>query len=160
VDSTSGQLDDLLGKAERLAVSTSAILKELVARDIDATPIKAQDQNRIEEAQEETPDSADGRYDAIRDEWDNFVTLLRTAFGRSDQFDARQVGRMAYLMVDGRRKNQLSESEAEQIAQLHTQFKSFARLYQTREDWLTPEVFQNFSSRLRQATQILHRATR
>ncbi len=160
VSNTGLQLDELLSKAERLGNSTSAILGEIVAREVSTTSPISEPPELAPELAAETPFinpplSADGRYDAIRDEWNKLVELLRSALNRDDIFDARQIGRMASYMVDARRKRQLTEPQAEAISHLHSRIKSFARLYQTREEWLTEDVFRDFVQQLRSAERPL-----
>jgi hypothetical protein len=155
ISSTGGQLDGMSSKLETMRESSSALLQEFVAREVaglqlpDTTPITEVD-----------PRSAhlgpDALYDSLRASWDMLVGKLRLALENYDAFDARQIGTMAYLLVDGRRRVQISTKEASQISDLHSQFKSFARLYSTRDQWLTPELHDEFTSAVRAATASIH----
>ena len=148
VAATSSQLDEISQKTERLLESGTALLREFVAREVETITVESPG---IASTASVAPPSADARYDGIRDVWDELATKLRSALGNASDFDGRQIGRFAYRLAHGNRKIKITNETAEAIAALHSQFKSFARLYATREQWLTEDVYENFVNAVREA---------
>jgi Sec-independent protein translocase protein TatA len=98
--------------------------------------------------------TADQMFDIMWGHWNELSELLKSAVG-SDKFDGRSIGRTAWILVDGRRSKQLSKEKAELFENLHSQMKRFNRLYSTRDDWLTPDLFRSFLAGVERAKKTL-----
>jgi hypothetical protein len=77
--------------------------------------------------------------------WANFTRILETRLKDADiDYDMRKVGRGAYALTDRRRRAYLTTEEAELITNLARQARRFNRLADTKDEWLTPEVYLRF----------------
>ncbi|WP_109809231.1 hypothetical protein [Sphingosinithalassobacter portus] len=92
-------------------------------------------------------------YDLIDRRWSDLCGALQNKLG--DDFDARSIGDAAWRLVDGRRRNPLSEREAEHISSLFSTMKRFRRLQASKDDWLDAEVYENFVAGIEEALQAL-----
>lgn len=84
--------------------------------------------------------------------WDQVTALLEHHLGN---FDKRSVGQEAFRLTHGNRKARLSGEAAEAISRLHSKIKSYNRRSQTREDWLTDDVFNEFRSECEKVIETL-----
>jgi hypothetical protein len=85
--------------------------------------------------------------------WIDILQCLEDFGGR--KFDARAVGQFAFSLTHKNRKKPLSSSQAELIARLHGEYKSFTRRRSTAKSWLTPEIYRDFMDSAKLAKQVL-----
>ena len=84
------------------------------------------------------------RFDFIYKAWGELSEIIRQRIG-PDNFDGRAIGSMARKLSHQKRTKAISKDDAELIESLHSQFKRFRRLHATKEDWLTDELYRNFT---------------
>jgi DNA-binding ferritin-like protein (Dps family) len=118
------------------------------------------DNSNIEDSEEKLTKSTDvalspdQMIDKMRISWNALVENLKRRLGSTD-FDGRQIGNMAWKLADGRRSKPLSNSDADLIQKLHSQYKRFMRLQTSKDEWLTPAVFGSFQRGVEKANEAL-----
>ena len=139
VSTLDDQLQNITVKLESISVTTQDLAISEGSRVIESSaPANSPEAEKLV-----VLESADQMLDDIRARWSGVVDRLRQRLGR-DQFDARMVGEMAWLLVDGRRKNAITRESAELVGQLATQMKRFNRLQSSKDEWLTHDVYSAF----------------
>jgi hypothetical protein len=91
-------------------------------------------------------------FDQMYQRWGELTELVRQRIG-VDNFDGRAIGLMAWRLAHRKRANPISKDDAELIGTLHSQFKRFARMHATKDDWLSEELFRNFTNGVEKAMQ-------
>ena len=94
------------------------------------------------------------RFDAIYADWGELTEIIRQRIG-SENYDGRAIGSMAWKLSHRKRTNAISKEDAELIETLHSQFKRFARLSSSKEDWLSDELYRNFTRGVEKAKRAL-----
>ena len=139
------RVQDLIQKVS--ALQSQAVEREFdEIQDVSASLSQRDEVERLQAAQApQAPRSPEEMYSEMQDTWNSFVQTLSnklTTIGKT--LDARSVGTAAVALSDGRRARPLSREDVEFIANLHSQFKRFARLQASKEKWLSPEVWSTF----------------
>ncbi|RWO86520.1 hypothetical protein [Mesorhizobium sp.] len=98
--------------------------------------------------------SPDQMIDKMRISWTSLVENLKRRLGNAD-FDGRQIGTMAWKLADGRRSKPLTNSDADLIQNLHSQYKRFMRMQTSKDEWLTPDIFGSFQRGVEKANRAL-----
>ncbi len=115
----------------------------------------AGDAEEIEQEQDAAEALSPGeRYDAIYDSWGTLTEIIRQRIG-PDNYDGRAIGSMARRLSHRGRANAISKDDAELIESLHSQFKRFARLSATKDEWLSAELYRNFMHGIERAQKAL-----
>lgn len=83
---------------------------------------------------------------SIKEEWSRLTDALRERSGNRVAFDRRQIGSVAWSLADRRRSNPISHETAGLIQELHSQYKRFIRLINSKDEWLTMELYDTFIS--------------
>ena len=94
------------------------------------------------------------RFDAIYADWGDLTELIRQRIG-PENYDGRAIGSMAWKLSHGKRAKPIPKDDAELIETLHSQFKRFARLHATKDDWLSDELYRNFTRGVEKAKRTL-----
>lgn len=142
---------------DKIENSTSSILRNAIETDqesIDPSFSPEPDPNEPVETKYLT---ANQMYDSIRHHWSGMVEMLQSVLKWPEDFDKRRVGEIALEAADGRRKNGVDRELGESIAALHSQFKKFVRLSQSKDQWLTHEVYTSFVAKIAEVNRALSR---
>jgi Sec-independent protein translocase protein TatA len=83
---------------------------------------------------------------SIKEEWSRLIDALRERSGNRVAVDKRQIGSVAWALADRRRSHPISHETAGLIQELHSQYKRFIRLINSKEEWLTVELYNTFVS--------------
>ncbi|RZJ47202.1 MAG: hypothetical protein EON87_01785 [Brevundimonas sp.] len=150
VGDLNAQLNGIQSKLESISANTQFLAVNEGSRNIENSNPHAEDGGDAPALLE----SPDEMLAVVQERWNELVEVLRDRLG-PDVFDARSIGAMAWKLVDGRRRHQISVEDAELISQLAAQMKRFTRLQSTREEWLTHEVYAPFVRGLERAVGIL-----
>lgn len=140
---------------DKIENSTASILRNAVETEqetLDPNFSPEPDPNETEQTRSLTPDQM---YESIRHHWSGMVEMLQTVLDWPDDFDKRRVGEIAIEAADGRRINGVDRPLGEAIAALHSQFKKFVRLSQSKDQWLTHEVYTSFVSKISEVNKSL-----
>lgn len=147
----------VIAQIDKIEKSTASILRNEVETDqqsIDPSFSPEPDPNEAAGTKHLTPDQM---YDSIRHHWSGAVEMLQSVLKWPEDFDKRRVGEIAIEAADGRRKNGIDRELGEEIAALHSQFKKFVRLSQSKDQWLTHEVYTSFVAKISQVNLALSR---
>lgn len=134
------QMLSLKSSIESINLSTSELAISAGKREVDEASGVTDGQALASQDESLSPDEM---YDRIGSSWTQLTAKIRERIG-TENFDARSVGTAAWKLADGRRSNPIRHQDAELVETLHSQFKRFSRLYSSRQDWLTYDVFNSF----------------
>ncbi|MBY2968024.1 methyl-accepting chemotaxis protein [Rhizobium leguminosarum] len=155
---TSGIVDQLTELNEKTVVigdTVSQIDREKMAEAQQHLASTIDDADKVDEesrpSTEEAALSPDQMMTSIKSNWNTLTEVLRQRSGSRIAFDKRQIGSMAWSLADGRRNNPISREAAELVQELHSQYKRFVRLVNSKDEWLTPAIFQTFVGGVRKA---------
>lgn len=137
--SISNRIESINKIAQELAISEGTRSIEKVVSGETVISIGSAEND----GQSVTDQSAEEMFADIRERWDRLIENLKARLEPAP-FDARSVGQMARKLVDGRRANPLSLSDAELIERLHSQMKRFNRLQSSKDEWLTHDIYAAF----------------
>ena len=140
---TSSELGNIAKTLETIRTTTSETLITIGTKEVAET--SSDDDTTKPTVVVEKGLTPDQMYNGMYERWSRLTEKLRGVVG-PDEFDGRAIGAMAWMLADGRRKwtVKLSKQDAELIGSLHSQMKRFNRLYSSRSEWLTDDVFANF----------------
>lgn len=145
------RIDAVSYKLTESFASVSAVLEDLdrskivegqaeINRAVEADG-GTEEQRSVDHPAELSPEEM---WEKIRGAWLEFVGLFKVRLGTSIPYDGRQIGALAWRLADGRRNNPIASSDAELIAKLHSQYKRFVRLQTSKEEWLSPAIYEDF----------------
>ncbi|MDO7833855.1 hypothetical protein Q4610_02245 [Sphingobium sp. HBC34] len=98
------------------------------------------DEEEVADADSSSKLNAQQRYNDIHRKWAELKDRMELRIG-ADDYDGRAIGAMARTLAH---QNRIMKKDAELIETLHSQFKRFARMSRTKEEWLTREIYENF----------------
>ena len=151
---TGAELANLANTLETIRTTTNETLITLGTKDVvEASPDGGDADANVVMGKGLNPDQM---YVDMYERWSRMTETLRQIIG-PDEFDGRAIGSMAWMLADGRRRwpVKITKQDAELIGSLHSQMKRFNRLYSSRSEWLTDEVFSNFVRGLDRAELVL-----
>ncbi|HQV03597.1 MULTISPECIES: hypothetical protein [unclassified Novosphingobium] len=150
-----GELTRISGALDSVRKNTSEIVISQGKTEISERQSDESDAPEISDLADQIELSPSEMYERIFERWSCIQELLKARVG-PDIFDGRSVGSMAWLLTDRRRKvKHIESADAELIGHLHSQFKRFVRLSNSKDEWLTPEVYLNFVRGSERAEKIL-----
>lgn len=93
-------------------------------------------------------DTVQQMYDFMIRKYDRvFIPAFKARIEETNiHWDGRMIGDMAYRLADRRRNRPLDWELANEIADLHGQFKSYTGAQATKEHWLKPHIRDQFVS--------------
>ncbi len=147
------EIDETARKVQTLVTDLAAIRTELQTYQTEAqTDALDVESKSIEVALGPTDvtsldvdKSTPEMFETAMGKWAIFTnTLERRLKDAGIDYDMRKVGRGAYDLTDRRRRAPLTREEADLITNLARQARRFTRLADTKDEWLTPQVYQRF----------------
>lgn len=151
--SANKDIDGTAGKVQALVTDLAAIRNELKTYQTEAQEDALAVESKSMESTVGVPDVTTveaGRnttemLETALGKWANFTRTLENRLKEAEiDYDMRKVDRGAYALTDRRRKAYLTTEEAELITNLARQARRFNRLADTKDEWLTPEVYLRF----------------
>jgi len=143
--SISGQIESIHKNTEELAISEGTrSLERAVGEESTTGASSAGTEGQ----------SVEDMFVDLRARWDHLVEKLKASVG-PDEFDARSVGQMAWKLVDNRRRKPLKSADAELFERLYSQMKRFNRLQNSKDEWLTYDIYSAFVRGIEQADAAL-----
>lgn len=98
-------------------------------------------------------------FDIVIGKWTNFTRTLEGRLKDAEiEYDMRKIGRGAYALTDRRRRNHITNEEADLITSLARQARRFTRLAESKDEWLTPEVYGRFAAGVETALAAITRS--
>lgn len=113
-----------------------------VSRILEETEVTSENGNVDDEPPSAQDLSPDEMFSDIVIRWNELTEKVRVLVGST--YDGRAIGQMAWKLSHRSRKNHIDKTDAKLIEDLHSQWKRFGRLQDTKSLWLTPDVYAAF----------------